>query len=157
LVLLYQRVSKKLQIDEDTNTTFWGDAICKEMDGNIIPALRILELDKKPPVGSKLIPCHIVFDEKMDFTRKARFVVGGHVTDPPTSQTYSSVVSRDIVWIAFFIAALNDLDILTSDVQGAYLNAPCKERVHTVCGDEFGREYKGRIAIIVKGIIWIKN
>jgi Reverse transcriptase (RNA-dependent DNA polymerase) len=88
----------------------------------------------------------------MDFTRKARFVAGGHVTDPPTSQMYASVVSRDSVRIAFLIAALNDLDILSADVQGAYLNAPCKEHVHTICGDEFGREYKGRYAVIVKAL-----
>jgi Reverse transcriptase (RNA-dependent DNA polymerase) len=127
------------------------------MGGNIIPALKILKLDEKPPVGSKLIPCHIVFDVKMDFTQKAQFVAGGHVTDPPSSQTYVSVISRDSVQIAFLIAALNDLDILTVDVQGAYLNAPCRERVHTICGDEFGREYKGRIAVIVKALYGLKT
>jgi hypothetical protein len=50
--------------------TFWGDAIKKEMGSNIIPAVNILELGEKPPVGSKFVPCHIVFDVKMDFTRK---------------------------------------------------------------------------------------
>ena len=47
----------------------------------------------------------------MDLTRKARFVAGGHMTEAPTSLTYSSVVSIDSVKIAFLIAALNDLDI----------------------------------------------
>jgi hypothetical protein len=47
----------------------------------------------------------------MDFTRKARFVAGGHVMDPPSTQTYASVVARDSVRIAFLMAALNDLDI----------------------------------------------
>jgi hypothetical protein len=65
---------------------------------------------------------------------------------------YASVLSRDSVSIAFLIAALNNLDTLTADVQGAYLNAPCKERVHTICGDEFGHEYKGRTAVIVKAL-----
>ena len=55
----------------------------------------------------------------MDFTRKARFVAGGHTTEAPTSITYSSVVSRDSVRIGFLIAALND----------SYLNAPCREKI----------------------------
>jgi hypothetical protein len=33
----------------------------------------------------------------MDFTRKARFVAGGHTTTAPATMTYSSVVSRDSI------------------------------------------------------------
>ena len=60
----------------------------------------------------------MIFDVKMDLTRKARFVAGGHQTDPPKESTYSSVVSRDSIRIAFTLAALNDLDVLSADVQG---------------------------------------
>jgi hypothetical protein len=69
------------------------------------------------PVSSQQIPCHIVFDAKMDFPRKARFVARGHKTNPPIAHTYASVVSRDSVRIAFLIATLNDLDIMCADVQ----------------------------------------
>lgn len=62
----------------------------------------------------------MIFYIKMDFTRKARFVAGGHVTDPPTSITYSRIVACDSVPLAFFIAALNDLDILSADIGNAY-------------------------------------
>lgn len=93
----------------------------------------------------------------MDFTRKARYVAGGHVTEPPSTQTYASVVSRDSVRIAFLVAALNDLDIMAADVQGAYLNALCKEKVFTICGPEFGVEYVGRVAIIVKALYGLKT
>jgi hypothetical protein len=41
--------------------------------------------------------CHIVFDTKADFTRKARFCAGGCTTDTLTAMMYSSVVSRDSV------------------------------------------------------------
>jgi Reverse transcriptase (RNA-dependent DNA polymerase). len=60
----------------------------------------------------------MIFDIKMDgkFTRKARLVAGGHTTDPPASATYSSVVSRDSVRIAFMMAALNDLEVCAADV-----------------------------------------
>jgi hypothetical protein len=68
---------------------------------------------------------------KIDFTRKARLVAGGHLTDPPTTLTYSSVVSREIVRLAFLIASLNDLNILVADIGNAYINAMTKEKVYT--------------------------
>ena len=59
----------------------------------------------------------------MDFTRKARFVAGRHTSDIPGSITYSNVVSRNSMRLAFLIAGLHDLDILAGDVINAYLNA----------------------------------
>jgi hypothetical protein len=35
---------------------------------------------------------HAIFNVKMDFTWKARFVAGGHTTNTPGLITYSSVV-----------------------------------------------------------------
>jgi hypothetical protein len=75
-----------------------------------------------------------VFDVKCDFTRKARFVAGGHWTDTQTQLTYSSVVTQDSVRIAFLIAALNDLEILAADIGNTYLQAPACEKVHTTAG-----------------------
>jgi hypothetical protein len=76
----------------------------------------------------------MIFDVKMDFTRKARFVAGGHINDPPESITYSSVVSQDSVCIDFLLAALNDVDILATDIGNAYLNAQPHEKVYTTAG-----------------------
>ena len=148
-------VKRALEIDRETGTTFWRDALHKEM-GGIKPVFKILEQGEHAPVGYKQIPCHIIFDVKSDFTpRKARFVASGHKTEPPLSITYASVVSRESVRIAFMLAALNDLDILSADVQGAYLNAPCKEKVYTICGYEFG-EYAGRVGVIVKALYGLR-
>jgi hypothetical protein len=97
------------------------------------------------------------FHVKVDFTRKARYVGGGHVTKPPTTQTYSIVVSRESVRIAFLYASLNDLNIMLSDVQGAYLNAPCKEKVYTRCNLEFGTKNIGKIAVIIKALYGLKT
>ena len=76
-------------------------------------------------VGYQEIRCHMIFDIKMDgrFTRKARYVASGHTTDPPSSITYSSVVSRDSIIIAFTLAALNGVDIRAADIGNAYLSA----------------------------------
>ena len=93
----------------------------------------------------------MIFDIKMDFTRKAQLVAGGHRADPPISLTYSSVVSRDSVRIAFLVAALNDLVIKMADIGNAYLNASTEEKVHCVTGPEFGED-TGKIAIIVRSL-----
>jgi len=61
-----------------------------------------------------------VFDVKMDFTRKARFCANGNETGVATSMTYSSVVSRDSVQLAFLIAGLNDLGVMVADLENAY-------------------------------------
>jgi hypothetical protein len=79
--------------------------------------------DDKMPIGHKIIDCHLIFDVKLDLTKKARYVAGGYQTDPPKQRTYSSVVSRDSVRITFLVAALNDLEVSTCDISGAYFNA----------------------------------
>jgi len=98
------------------------------------------------------------FDIKMDgeFTRKARFVAGGHTTEAPASTTYSSVVSRESVHIAFLVAALNDLDIFAADVGNAYLNAPCCEQIWTQAGKEFGSD-EGCVMLIVRALYGLKT
>lgn len=39
----------------------------------------------------------MLFDVKMDYTRKAHLVAGGHVTDPSDVSSYSSAISRESV------------------------------------------------------------
>ena len=48
------------------------------------------------------------------------------------------------------MAALNDLEAKTSDIQNAYLTAPCSEK-HPALGTEFG-ENKDKTAIIVRAL-----
>ena len=80
--------------------------------------------------GYQEICCHMIFYIKMDgrFTRKACYVAGGHTTDPPSSITYSSVVSRDSIRIEFTLAALNGVDIRAADIGNSYLNAKCQKK-----------------------------
>ena len=152
---LPKSVAESLAIDRRTGTEFWRLAIEKEMK-NVMPAFESRD-DNVVPIGYKQIPCHMIFDVKMDLTRKARLVAGGHVTDPPKDSTYSSVVSRDSVRIAFTLAALNDLEVLSADVQNAYLYAPTKERVYTIAGPEFGGTNVGRPVLIVRALYGLKS
>jgi hypothetical protein len=114
-IRLPKTVAEALKLDEENGNSLWHDAIQKELR-NVQVAFKFLEDGKAIPVAHKKIPCHIIFDIKMDFTRKACFVAGGHKTDPPTSMSYSSVVSSDSVWIGFLIATLNGLDIMAADI-----------------------------------------
>ena len=52
-------------------------------------------------------------------------VATGAMTQAPFSLNYSSVLSRDSVYLGLFIDELNDLNIIVCDVGNAYLNEPC--------------------------------
>jgi len=149
-------IQEALTIDRETCTTFWRDAIHKEME-NCRVAFKILDEDEAAPVGFKFIRCHMIFNVKMDFTRKARFIAGGHMMDSPSSITYSSVESRDSIRLAFLNAALNDVNVLACDIGNAYLNATPREKVYTKAGLEFGAEMQGRNVLIVRALYGLKS
>ena len=145
-------VEEAKMIDEMNGNTLWQDAIRKEMDA-VCVAFKILHGDEKVPPGYQEIRCHLIFDIKMeDFRRKARYVAGGHTTEPPATITYASVVSRESVRIALTLAALNDIQVKTSDIQNAFLAAPAAEKISTICGPEFGPD-AGKKAILVRSFM----
>jgi hypothetical protein len=148
-------VMRALEIDRETETDFWRKAIEKEMK-SVNPAFDILEDGKVPPGYTKIV-CHMIFDIKMDFTRKARFVAGGHLTDPPKESVYSSVVSRESVRLFFLIAALNELEVLSCDVACAYINASTKEKNWFVAGLELGSDNVGKSVLIVRALYGLKS
>jgi hypothetical protein len=65
-------------------------------------------------------------NRKMDsLQRKARVVANGNERDPTKHMTYSSsVVSSDSVCLFFLITALNNLDVLSADIQKVSLQMP---------------------------------
>jgi hypothetical protein len=146
------------RLDRENGDTLWWDAICKEMK-NVRIAFEEFEGDISDlPSFYQKINCHLIFDIKFgeNFRRKARMVAGGHMTSTPSSLTYSSVVSRDSVRIALTIAALNDLKVLACDIQNAYLTAPCREKIWTVAGPEFGSD-AGKNMIVVRALYGLKT
>jgi hypothetical protein len=66
----------------------------------------------------------------------------------PSSMTHSSIVSCDSIRRAFLNAALNDLDIMSCDLENAYLNAPCLEKIWFEGGIECGEDYS-KVCIMV--------
>jgi phosphatidate phosphatase PAH1 len=61
-------------------------------------------------------------------------------------------VTQDSIRIAFLVAALNDLEVLSADVSGAYLNTDVMGKVYTTAGKEFGPEKVGRPVVITRAI-----
>ena len=148
-------VEEALEFDKQDGSTFWRDAIEKEMK-NVRCAFKFDDKDEIP-VAHKDIRVHMIFDVKMmSLVRKARLVAGGHMTEVPKESVYSSVVSRDSVRLAFMSAALNDIDILAADIQNAYLTAPTSEKLYIIAGAEFGSD-AGRPAKIVRALYGLRS
>jgi hypothetical protein len=139
------------QLDKKNGNTLWIDAWEKEMT-NVSIAFEILDEGESAPSNWKQSSGHLIWDVKMDFTRKARWVKDGHRTPDPISSNYAGVVSRDSVRIALTYAALNELDVFAADVQNAYLQAPSSEKHYIICGKEFGEQNEGRVALIRRAL-----
>ena len=54
------------------------------------------------------------------------------------------------------IAALNNLDLQAANIENAYLTAPCREKIWTRAGPEFGMD-EGKIFIIVRALYGLKS
>ena len=139
------------QLDVKNGDTLWRDAINKEMY-NVSVAFEILESERSPPPGWTKSSGHLVFDVKMDFTRKARWVKDGHRTADLNRSTYAGVVSRETVRIAMLYSAMNNVPIVAGDILNAYLQAPSSEKHYIICGTEFGLENVGKVALIRRAL-----
>ena len=139
------------RIDGENKNTFWTDALRKEM-GNVGIAFEIQPQGARPPPGWTRASGHIIWDVKMDFTRKARWVKDGHRTPDATTSSYAGVVSRESIRIALTYAALHRIDVKAADIRNAYLQAPSSEKHYIICGPEFGIENQGRVALIRRAL-----
>ena len=108
-------VEEALQLDQENGNNLGREAVKKEMKNSCV-AFEVLGNHVQPPPGFKKITCHMNFEIKMGLQRKAYYVAGGHLIDPTSSMTYSTVVRRESVWIAFLLAALNNMEILAKDI-----------------------------------------
>jgi hypothetical protein len=70
------------ELDRINGNTLWIDALKFEMH-NVGVAFEVLEDGKCAPQGWMKASGHIIWDLKMDFTRKARWVLDGHKLPTP--------------------------------------------------------------------------
>ena len=106
-------IASARKIDEKNGNNYWITAINKEMT-NVGITFTILDDVIKPPPGWRKASGHLVFDVKMNFTRKARCVKDGHRTPDPTTSAYAGVVSRESVRVALTYAALMNLEVMAA-------------------------------------------
>jgi Reverse transcriptase (RNA-dependent DNA polymerase) len=149
-------MDKAIMLDRQNNNTLWQQAVKKEMD-NVMVVFRALEEDESIPQDYKPITVRMIFDVKMDLTRKARLVAGGHLTDPPDMLTYSGVVSKESVQIGLMLAQANGLKLLMTDIGNAYLNAQVTEKYWVRAGAEFGPRLQGKVMLIVRALYGLKS
>ena len=142
-------------LDKASVNTIWKDATKLEMKNSCF-SFKLYEKEDKFPVGHIKITCHLIFDLKLDITRKARYVAGVHLTDVPTYMTYSSVVNCDIFCIGFLMAALKNLDILAGDIQNAFLEAPLKGNIFFYAGDKWKSD-KYKVVFFVRSLYGLNS
>ena len=147
------------ELDRQNGNTLWSDGIDEEKKKVIVSFQESKESDPSKLVGFQEITTHWIFDIKLgeNFRRKARLVADGHKTDTPASVTYSTVVSRDSVRLCLLLAALNDLDVQSGDIENAYLTAPCREKMWTRLGNEFGTDKVGKVFIVIRALYGLKS
>jgi hypothetical protein len=74
------------------------------------------------------------------------------MTKATKEQPIALVMSRDTVNLFLLLAALNNFDLLSCNIQNAYLAAPNNENVWTKFTDQLGPEYNGKRAIIANAL-----
>ena len=130
-----------IRIDEKNGNTLWGDAVILELK-------QIDEYDTfidkghhtkiNSPSEYNKIRVHLIFDVKHDGRHKARLVADGHLTDVPLESVYSGVVSLRGYRIVLFLAERNQLELWSTAIGNAYLEAFTSEKVFIIAGPEFG-------------------
>ena len=127
--------TEALEIDKAAGNTLWADAIHKEMTK--IETFNVFKESSSVPTGYERLRCMLIFDIKLDWTHKARFVADGSGS-PLSSDAYSSVISPDHVRLALVAATVYGLDHAMVDLENAYLHALTKELAYTYLPLEFG-------------------
>ena len=77
-----------MEIDSGNGNTMWRDKLALEMF-NVGVAFEILEEDPPALAGWEKASGRLVWDVKMDFTRKERWVLEGHKMPDPIGSTFA--------------------------------------------------------------------
>lgn len=115
---------------------------------NVGVAFETLGEGEKAPIGWTKVTGHMIFDMKMSFERKARWVLDGHKMAKVEDSMYEGVVFHESVRIVSTYAALTGLPVLAADIRNAYLQDPSSKKHYIICGPEFGVENVGQVALI---------
>ena len=76
--------NKAVELDRINGITYWKYAT-KKKTNNAKFAFKFIYDGSKLPIRFKNITRHLIFDVNFDFTKKAIYVGGGHLTQAPES------------------------------------------------------------------------
>jgi hypothetical protein len=145
------------ELDQLNGNTLWADAIALELKTlKDLNTFRCLPKGKRPSGSYQCIPIIWTFVVKMSGVHRARCCGGGHVTAPPTSNTYSGVVEKETVRISAWIEGANDMEMWMGDVTNAFPRAKCREQVYFIAGPEFGAD-EGSVVVIEMALYGLKT
>eukprot|EP00957_Ditylum_brightwellii_P013296 1003194-Ditylum_brightwellii.AAC.2 len=99
---------------------------------------------------------HMIFDVKHNLSRKARFVVGGHVINLSGHMTYSSTIKDISVRLLMLIVIKNGLGKMSCDIRNDFLTAPCNEKILSIAREEFGQK-KGCGVVLKRALYGLKT
>ena len=132
-------VKQTMQLDKESNTTYWFDAIKKELDClNKHQVFRFMKIGEKAPTGYTCVSCHFVFCVKFDLCCCTSLVAGGNWTSLQKDDIYSEVIGMDIVRTGFFLGELHQIKCYAGDISSACLHGITKEKIYSIAGPEFG-------------------
>ena len=115
-------------MDTLNGNKLWAESRKLEMS-HVGVSFEVLKPGDKDPPGWKKASGHLIYDVKIDFTRKSRWVKDGNQIPNPKTSCYDGVVSCEIIQIALTYAALHKIYVKAADIQNAYLQAPSSEKI----------------------------
>ena len=154
---LPRNLKEAIILDKKNGNTKWQDAWQAEIDQ--LQDFGTFNVEGKGESSLKdytyvnLIVC---FTVKFDGRRKVRIVANGSITEDLGHDIYSGVISIDNVRLALFLAQLNNLEVVATDISGAFLYADCKENIYTVAPDNWGA-LGGKILKFAKSLYGLKS
>jgi hypothetical protein len=138
-VVIPRNVKHAYELDKESGTTFWADAIKKEVDSLLaLNCFTFHDPGYKPSPDYQFAKLSMIFEVKQDGRRKARLVAGGHMIDPMGINSRSTVVKGISVRLLDLIAHRDHLQVLCGDIGNAFITAECLEKVYSRAGPEFG-------------------
>ena len=127
------------ELDAQHGNSLWKEAYQKEIASLLsLGCFDFCPPDSTPGPDYQFVKLTMVYEVKQDGHRKARLVTGGHLVDPCSISTRSTVVKGVSVRLLDVIAHRDNLKMLCGDVSNAFITAPCLEKVYSRAGPEFG-------------------
>ena len=135
----------------------WKEAYQKEIASLLSPGcFDFRPPDSKPGPDYQFVKLTIIYEVKQDGCRKAHLVAGGHLVDPHSISTHSTMVKGVSVCLLDVIAHCDNLKVLCGDVGNAFVTAPCLEKVYSRAGPKFG-DCQDAIMVLEKALYGLRS